>query len=143
MNSRIALTGALSYLVLGRRLTARQCFALFLLLLGCRSAPRPQPPLLSLITHPSNPKPLQPHTPATSHALSVASAKGAVSIPSLAMVGMVLVQATLSSLSSVYMEKLLKVEVGPRRHTPSYTTAFPLSHTRACAPLIPLRSPAP
>ncbi len=42
MNCRIALTGALSYLVLGRRLTARQCCALLLLLLGCRCSARPR-----------------------------------------------------------------------------------------------------
>lgn len=77
MNVRIAITGALSYVILSRRLTMKQCLALFLLLVGC----------------------------------SVASAKGSVTMPSLAMVAMVFVQATLSSLSSVYIEKLLKVEV--------------------------------
>ena len=57
--------------------------------------------------HPLCPAPLR----------SVASAKGSVTMPSLAMVAMVFVQATLSSLSSVYIEKLLKVEVFARAPT--------------------------
>ncbi len=56
---------------------------------------------------------------------SVASAKGSVSIPSFAMVAMVLVQATLSSSASVYIEKLLKVEVRPLSSSPAPLTPNP------------------
>ena len=105
MNSRIAITAALSFLVLSRRLSKRQCLSLLLLIIGCRQDP--------FTLHASS-----------QTRLSVASAKGSVAIPSLAMVFMVLVQATLSSLSSVYIEKLLKVEVG------AALFPFCLQHTR-------------
>jgi hypothetical protein len=110
MNVRIAITGVLSFFLLSRRLTMRQCLALFLLLIGCRC---------HRISSPASPRTRPLQLPRTDVLCSVASAKGSVTMPSLAMLAMVFVQATMSSLSSVYIEKLLKVEVNS-------CTTFPL-----------------
>jgi hypothetical protein len=67
----------------------------------------PPPHRLQVSRTPSCALPSPPSHPP----LSVASVKGSVTMPSAAMVTMVAVQATLSSLSSVYIEKLLKHQV--------------------------------
>ena len=113
----------------------------------------PPPHRLQVSRTPSCALPSPPSHPP----LSVASVKGSVTMPSVAMVTMVAVQATLSSLSSVYIEKLLKHQVSLLLPSPSplllshsccrcrVPWTLSTSRTRACAPppLPPTPPPAP